>query len=748
MINYFLEVSICWGLLYLLYLGLFRDTTFFNANRWYLLLSLALGLMLPSFILPDLNRPEVTALQEVYLAPITISVDRIEQEMITITPDHGLDYLSIILNIIYWFGFCIALLVFMKGLWKIYEIFKSSKLEKHPNYVLVKTKCLHLPFSFFGYLFWSEDQPFEPADYDKILTHELAHIRGKHSYDVMFLELLCICFWWNPLIYLYRSAIRNVHEYLADDAVLKHTHRKQYGHLLLRQFQSGLTFALANNFIHSQLKKRIKMMTKTKSRQFLRLKYLFVLPLIVVLALLVSRKTSIAHTIEAETITQLLQNDPFDEDALRAKLTAILKKYDQNEALNSNNKQVLQSYFQTVLSFLSDYPEEQEKILAIQAEITNNEIDLDKIKARNLATIKRFANGEFDSSNSLSTSKGTVFNAVDEMPRFPGCENFAEAERAACSKRQLVEFLVNNMKYPQAAKEAKVEGQVLVKFVVMADGTISNIQAVNDIGFGCADAAKSIVAKMPNWIPGKQEGVPVNTEMTLPFSFKLPKDKQPDEVFKVVQEMPRFPGCEDETDAKKRQDCSNMALLEFIYTNIRYPKESRDLGHEGITVVTFVINQEGRIESPKILRTVDNFMDEEVLYVVELMNEMPDKWIPGRQRGKKVKVQFNLPIKFKLEGGIPERTEERKEPELDLKEFMLHPNPTNGIFNLSFKKEEGQPLSLSIVDNVGKQVLSRNIKAEGSFFQEEFDLSAFAKGRYNISITDGEKTISKGIVLQ
>ena len=114
--------------------------------------------------------------------------------------------------------------------------------------------------------------------------------------------------------------------------------------------------------------------------------------------------------------------------------------------------------------------------------------------------------------------------------------------------------------------------------------------------------------------------------------------------------MPRFPGCEDITASKdERQQCANKKLLEFIYENIRYPAVARDNGIEGTVVVSFVVDQKGNIKDAQVVRDIGGGCGQEALRIVELMNSMPNRWAPGKQRGRAVKVLFNLPVKFKLE---------------------------------------------------------------------------------------------------
>ncbi len=118
------------------------------------------------------------------------------------------------------------------------------------------------------------------------------------------------------------------------------------------------------------------------------------------------------------------------------------------------------------------------------------------------------------------------------------------------------------------------------------------------------------------------------------------------EIFKVVEEMPRFPGCDNEPgDAKAKEQCAQKKMLEFIYKNIKYPAIARENGVEGTVVVTFVVEKDGSISDAKTLRDIGAQCGEEALRIVKMM----PKWTPGKQRGNSVRVQFNLPVRFKLE---------------------------------------------------------------------------------------------------
>lgn len=115
-----------------------------------------------------------------------------------------------------------------------------------------------------------------------------------------------------------------------------------------------------------------------------------------------------------------------------------------------------------------------------------------------------------------------IFKIVEENPTFPGCEEVpGKAERKKCAEEKLLEFIYRNIQYPAVARDNGVEGMVVLQFVVEKDGSITNIKIVRDIGAGCGEEAKRVVAKMPKWNPGKQRERPVRVQFTLPVKFVL-----------------------------------------------------------------------------------------------------------------------------------------------------------------------------------------------------------------------------------
>lgn len=141
--------------------------------------------------------------------------------------------------------------------------------------------------------------------------------------------------------------------------------------------------------------------------------------------------------------------------------------------------------------------------------------------------------------------------------------------------------------------------------------------------------------------------------------FLLPSLPASNIVNKSVEEMPRFPGCEEITDLEERKACAQKKLLEFIYYKVRYPTIASENGVEGTVVVSFVVEKNGSISNIKLLRNIGGGCGEEAVRVVKMMQAQPVRWSPGKMYGEPVRVQFILPVTFKLEGPAGEKRRRR-----------------------------------------------------------------------------------------
>lgn len=658
MFLYFLKVTICWLIFYLGYSNFLSKETFFKTNRWYLLGTLLLGAGIPLLeFLPIFQEDNPVV---VYFQPISEGSYYVQSAVNEAVASSFLDWSKLFLGI-YLLGVAIASTRFFIGLGKIYALYRESEIIKKGNHTLVLTNQPHLPFSFFKYMFWSKDLEMNNVDGQKIVTHEVAHVKGWHSIDVILVEIFSIIFWVSPMVYFYKKSLKTVHEYLADAVVLQTTPTKKYGHLLLRQSQSGLQVALANHFFHSQLKQRIVMMTRSKSRKEVIIKYLFALPVILLLLIAFSKKEAIANM--NTTASEIINVQDFNKEKVKSEFEILAKKYQATDFdLRGNQEEFLREYVLVQSSLCRQFPQNTHEVDEIGRTILGqSNLPLLTSYERMVAFLK----------------EPKIENDADEMPRFPGCEEITEIEkRDKCAQNKLLTFIYTQIKYPAEARKAGIQGKVIIKYVVQKDGTITKTKIARDIGGGCGAAALKVINALPKMIPGTKDGKAVAVEMTLPVSFKLegdsksteekaeekdlknspgditvvgfaPKSKKLDgQVYKVVEEMPRFKNddCEKMEVYKEQKRCAEQAMLNYIYSNIKYPKVASKAGIQGRAIIKFVVQKDGSITDAKVLRDPGGGCGIEAQRVV---NMMPN-FVPGKQKGKAVNVSYTLPVSFKL----------------------------------------------------------------------------------------------------
>lgn len=207
-------------------------------------------------------------------------------------------------------------------------------------------------------------------------------------------------------------------------------------------------------------------------------------------------------------------------------------------------------------------------------------------------------------------------------------------------------FLSKNLKYPTQARKMGMTGDIYIEFVVSKAGEVLHPTLKKSLGMGLDDEILRIFSleSMPKWNPGIIDGKPVNTLMVLPIRFKLkgevaksstffspPSYASDKEVFDVVENMPSPQG-------------GMEGWTDYVSKNLIYPKTAQEKGVEGTVYVSFIVDEDGSLQNPKILRGIGSGADEEAM---RLVANAP-KWTPGQQRGKNVPVEMKVPIKFEL----------------------------------------------------------------------------------------------------
>ena len=216
---------------------------------------------------------------------------------------------------------------------------------------------------------------------------------------------------------------------------------------------------------------------------------------------------------------------------------------------------------------------------------------------------------------------------VDVRPTFPGGD------------KKLLEWISQHVQYPQSAYDSRIQGRVIVQFLVREDGSIGDAKIVRSVFTALDEEALRVVTTLPKFHPAILDGKAVEYWFTIPVVFRLEDDLKSHEapptnsdenkiIYQFVEQMPEYPG-------------GQAAMLKFIADNLKYPTEMMGC-FQGSVRVKFYVDTLGHVCDPQIVRGLDSALDREVLRVVRLFPE----FTPGKHEGKKVNVYMNLPIRF------------------------------------------------------------------------------------------------------
>lgn len=574
-LTYIIKSSLCLVLFYLFYKVLLSRDTFYRFNRFALLGLMVVSLVVPFIELPveaDTYVPDAPdGGYQTFVYTVSEMPATVEDSAVSFSWPHAI-------LLLYVLGFLVCLIRYVCSLIRLYSIIRTgvkvpseSLCPDFPKNVnVIVHSGIESPFSWMNNVVIPET--CLKSDAHDVLVHEFAHVRARHSADILFADLFILLQWFNPASWLMKSELQDLHEFEADAAVIRScADIKRYQLMLIKNAVGQRLYSMVNSFNHSSLKKRITMMFKEKSSPWARMKYLYVLPLTAFAAVAFARPEISAFSNEISSV----------------KVSDFVSFAETNRVENQN--------------------------LAVADTLLPDKTQPGKERSYQ------------------------VFMVVEQMPQFPG------------GMAALIKYLNNNVHYPKSEEASGTEGRVMVQFIVETDGSISEVQIQKGLGEAFDTEAVRVVSSMPKWKPGMQRGEKVRVRYLLPITFRAPgstaggvkesitsqqADSQSDSVqtvFTVVEQMPQFPG-------------GQTALMKYLADNLRYPIRAQENGIQGIVHVQFAVDEEGRIPFAKVMKSVDKDLDAEALRVVKSMPQ----WIPGMQRGRKVKVLMNLPVVFRL----------------------------------------------------------------------------------------------------
>jgi TonB family protein len=587
---YSLQSAICLAAFYLFYKVLLSRETFHRFNRIALLGVLALSFIIPPALtaFPVQPATAMTGIEGLLSAEDDILPEKMNDTAGHAKNETGNTLLSILL-ILYPAGCVVLLIRSVLQAIRIIRIIRKGKCLKTgtgTTFIIPDNEKIS-PFSWMKHIVLSQSD-YEEAG-DTIIAHEIAHIRLHHTCDLIIAQVCLTVQWFNPAAWLLYRELQDIHEYEADEAVLRQgIDAKHYQLLIIKKAVGTRLYSMANSFNHSNLKKRITMMLQKKSNSWARLKYTYVLPLAV---------TTVAAFARPEISKQF-------KEISSAKISHFAFTTGTNEVKNAP---------ETEISLLQESIPEMES-------------------AKNASSGP--ANASLAGNRSISNAgpPDSVYVTVEAMPEFPGGDI------------ALLKWVSENIRYPENAARNGIQGRVSCTFTVEKDGSVSDVQVVNPVDPELDAEAVRVLQLLSKFTPGRDKGEIVRVKYSVPVRFRLtgtPPPKADDKkaesttdpndptVFITVEVVPEFPG-------------GDVALLKWISENIRYPGNAARNGIQGRVSCTFTVEKDGSVSNVQVVRPVDPELDAEAVRVLQTL----PKFTPGRDKGEIVRVKYNIPVRF------------------------------------------------------------------------------------------------------
>jgi len=341
----FLNIAKSSGLIamfYIAYYFLLRKETFFNANRWYLLAGLFTSVILPWIVFTTIVWVEPT--------PNNFDWSKIPHSVPVQKESFEINW-HLVLVAAYGIGTVLFLIQFAFDFYSLNRVLKGKTIQQQADHKFIDLKENVAPFSYFNTIVYNSTL-YTQSELESILEHEKVHSEQYHTIDVLITRLFCILFWFNPFLWLYKKAILQNLEFIADSEATKNlSDKKAYQLTLLKITTHENCVVLTNHFYQSLIKKRIVMLNKNQSKKWNSWKYALVLPALVAFVLLfqmevIAKEKNLNPQTEQSTsndedVYQITKNTT--EAELKQKAEILSEKYDIKTTFskvkrNSNNE--------------------------------------------------------------------------------------------------------------------------------------------------------------------------------------------------------------------------------------------------------------------------------------------------------------------------------------------------------------------------------------------------------------------------
>ena len=262
---YLLKATLCSGILFGYYWFFLRNKAFHSYNRFYLLFTVVLSLCLPLIKIDFWQEQTIQSSNVIQLLQVVSGDSEHGDELMAATKNNSWNMQQWILPV-YVCVSVLLLLAFAHSLFIIMKLAVKQPVKKMNGILLVNTTAKNTPFSFLHFIFWNSNIDIDSTNGRQILQHEITHVKGKHSYDKLFMNLLLIICWCNPFFWLIKKELGIIHEFIADKKSVGDNDTSTFAAMILQAAYPQHNFQFTNNFFHSPVKRRLIMLTKNNNR--------------------------------------------------------------------------------------------------------------------------------------------------------------------------------------------------------------------------------------------------------------------------------------------------------------------------------------------------------------------------------------------------------------------------------------------------------------------------------------------------
>lgn len=291
LLAYLIKVIVVSAIFFGYYRFFLRNKRFHHYNRFFLLSSLLLSVVLPFIRIPLLYEPENPVNEAMYRTVSVINMGYPEDDISIAEPAALNESVFTLLNSIYLLyavGVLFLLTLVVKSLLYIRSLRRRYAAEKITSLKFYNTREPGTPFSFFRSVFWNDQLSFNSHEGQQIFRHELFHVKHQHSADRLLAELLTALFWFNPFFHLIKKELKAIHEFLADQFAVSGSDRYAYATLLVQQALESGKHTVTNHFFQNHIKRRIAMITQFKQSRYGYWSRVMILPVLLIIFCFVS----------------------------------------------------------------------------------------------------------------------------------------------------------------------------------------------------------------------------------------------------------------------------------------------------------------------------------------------------------------------------------------------------------------------------------------------------------------------------